>query len=80
VKLFRSKRSTSAAEEAQKPRRRRRAPRPDGPKTIVPTLDDDARPSWLTADAPQANPFALKLDAARERLRREIPPVSDEDQ
>jgi hypothetical protein len=41
---------------------------------------DEARPSWLPADAPEPTPFALKLDAARERLRREIRPVSDEDQ
>lgn len=79
MKRFRAQRDAPAADEAQQPRRRRRAPRPDGPRTIVPELDDDARPSWLPARAPAASPLALKLDAARERLRREIPPVSDED-
>lgn len=85
MKLFRTKRDASAIDEAGpegRPRRRRRTPRPDGPRTIVPLLDDDARPSWLPADAPtpapQPNPIALNLEAARERLRREIPPVSDE--
>ena len=78
VKLFRGKRDAPAADEAQ-PRRRRRAPRADGPRTIVPVLDDaDARPSWLKDDAPAPAPFELQLDAARERLRREIPPVSDD--
>jgi hypothetical protein len=46
------------------PRRRRRAPRPDGPKTIVPPRPEGA---------------ADRFDAARERLRREIPPRVDED-
>jgi hypothetical protein len=77
VKLFRSKRDAPAADEAQ-PRRRRRAPRADGPRTIVPLVDDAARPSWLKDDAPAPAPFALQLDAARERLRREIPPVLDD--
>jgi hypothetical protein len=40
------------------PRRRRKAPRPDGPKTIVP---------------PRADTAADRFDAARDRLRREIP-------
>jgi hypothetical protein len=58
------------AAEAQ-PRRRRRA---DGPRTIIP-LDDDAAP------APRFGaPFASNLDAARERLRRSIPPVADDEQ
>lgn len=78
MRLFRSKRDAPAADEAR-PRRRRRAPRADGPRTIVPLIEDEPRPSWLRADAPEPNPFALKLDAARERLRREIPPVGDED-
>jgi hypothetical protein len=43
-------------------RRRRKQPRPDAPKTIVP---------------PRAP--ADKFDAARDRLRREIPPPPDED-
>ncbi|HWH93026.1 MAG TPA: hypothetical protein VNT03_04120 [Baekduia sp.] len=64
--------------------RRRRRPRPGAPQTIVPLVDDDARPSWLPADAtvtpvtPPAS-LALDLDAARDRLRREIPPVGDDD-
>jgi hypothetical protein len=48
--------------------RRRRAPRPGGPRTIIPG-----------DDAPAATPLARDLDAARERLRRAIPPVADED-
>jgi hypothetical protein len=79
VRLFRSQRDAPAADEAL-PRRRRRAPRADGPRTIIPLdVADAARPSWLPADAPEPDPFALQLDAARERLRREIPPVADED-
>jgi len=78
VRLFGSKRDAPAADEAR-PRRRRRAPRPGGPRTIVPTMDDDARPSWLADDAPAPSGFALDVDAARDRLRREIPPVSDDD-
>jgi hypothetical protein len=92
VRLFRPKRDAPAADEATQPgqpRRRRRAPRADGPRTIVP-LDDAAltpldRPSWLPADAPRAaaaapapSPFALDVDAARDRLRRQIPPVDDD--
>jgi hypothetical protein len=45
--------------------RRRRVARADAPRTIIP-VDNDA-------------PFALRVDAARERLRRAIPPVADED-
>jgi hypothetical protein len=41
--------------------------RPDGPKTIIPMVDAAASGS-LTHD----------LDAARERLRRAIPPVADD--
>jgi hypothetical protein len=41
--------------------------RPDGPKTII-ALDDAA-----------ATPLARDLDAARERLRRAIPPVADDE-
>jgi hypothetical protein len=40
--------------------------RPDGPKTIIPIVDE------------AATPLARDLDAARERLRRAIPPVSDD--
>ena len=52
------------------PARRRRTPRPDGPRTILPV-----------ADAPPTDPqdpFA-RLDAARERLRAQIPPRTDEE-
>lgn len=79
MRLFRSKRDAPAV-EAQP--RRRRAPRADGPRTIVPIVDDAAaeRPSWLKAEAPRAvATLALDLDAARDRLRREIPPVEDDD-
>jgi len=45
--------------------------RPDGPTTIVPVVD--------TAPArPPSTPLGRDLDAARERLRRAIPPVSDD--
>ncbi|HWI71750.1 MAG TPA: hypothetical protein VNT55_07330 [Baekduia sp.] len=57
--------------------RRRRVPRPDGPRTILPGGDDV--PSWLPP-TPPATPLARDLDAARERLRRAIPPVADEDE
>ena len=77
MKLPRLKRGAPAAP------RRRRTPRPDGPRTIIPDLDGLTaadRPSWLPAAAPAAGtPIALDLDAARERLRRDIPPVSDDD-
>jgi hypothetical protein len=77
VKLPRLKRGAPAAP------RRRRTPRPDGPRTIIPGVEDlgaGARPSWLPDSAPVAGtPIQLDLDAARERLRRDIPPVSDED-
>ena len=58
----------AVGEASSRPPRRRRAVRPDGPKTIVPI--DDASPA--------STPLARDLDAARERLRRAIPPVSDE--
>jgi hypothetical protein len=54
------------------PRRRRRVRRADAPRTIVPVLDDPA-PAAGTS-------FALNVDAARERLRRDIAPVSDDEQ
>lgn len=83
MRLFKAKRDASSADGAQaEPRRRRRGPRADGPRTIVPLVDDGLtpadRPSWLKADAPAASPFALDLDAARDRLRRQIPPVADD--
>jgi hypothetical protein len=67
----------SADGSAEPSRRRRRAVRPDGPRTIIP-LDDAATPSWLPA--PARAPMALDLDAARARLRREIPPVADDEE
>jgi len=84
VKLSKLLRGAPPAYEALPPRRRRRirrenapgtiipgapesrrAARPDGPKTIIPIVDD------------AATPLARDLDAARERLRRAIPPVDD---
>jgi hypothetical protein len=41
--------------------------RPDGPKTIIPIVDETT------------TPLALDLDAARDRLRRTIPPVADDE-
>jgi hypothetical protein len=71
VKLPKLRRGAPAAGQP----RRRRPVRPDGPKTIV-ALDDDAA---AAAAAPQpSTPLARDLDAARERLRRAIPPVSDD--
>lgn len=46
------------------PRRRRRQPRPGAPRTIVPVREPQE---------PEA-----RFDAARERLRREIPPRTDD--
>jgi hypothetical protein len=63
VKLPRLLRGAPAAPQ-QRPRRRAR--RDDAPRTIVPLPD------------PPATPFALNVDAARERLRRAIPPVEDD--
>jgi hypothetical protein len=76
-------RGAPAAGEGTEPStaRRRRRPRPDGPTTIVPIVDADATPSWLhteVAPAEPATPLARDLDAARERLRRQIPPVDDD--
>jgi hypothetical protein len=68
VKLPKILRGAPAVGEASRPPRRRRAVRPDGPKTIVPI--DDASPA--------STPLARDLDAARERLRRAIPPVADD--
>jgi hypothetical protein len=69
VKLRNLLRGAPPASEAR-PRRRRRA---GGPRTIVP-LDDAPTPATRT-DAP----FAFNVDAARERLRRAIPPVADDE-
>jgi hypothetical protein len=80
VKLSKLLRGASAS-EAQP--RRRRAPRAGGPRTIIP-IDDGATPSWLhtvpAEPASSSSPFEMNVDAARERLRRAIPPVSDDDQ
>jgi hypothetical protein len=54
----------AARERLMAGKRRRRTPRPDAPKTIVP-LDPPA------ADEPLS---PSRLDAAREELRRRIPP------
>jgi hypothetical protein len=69
VRLPKLRRGAPAASEAPAPRRRRRAPRPDGPRTIIALPDEPPAP---------AAGFALDVDAARERLRRTIPPVSDD--
>jgi hypothetical protein len=66
----------AAGEAEQQPRRRRRI-RPDAPRTIIP-IDDDA-PSKLPAPQSPSAPMALDLDAARERLRRRISPISEDD-
>jgi hypothetical protein len=68
------------APATSEPRRRRRRPRADAPRTIVPVVAEHETPSWLRgrpAPAPGGS-LALDLDAARERLRREIPPVDDD--
>jgi hypothetical protein len=75
VKVPKILRGAPAADEAT--RRRRRRARADGPSTIVPIVDGDATPSWLQQARKAAAPMALDLDAARDRLRREIPPVDD---
>jgi len=49
-------------------RRRRRARRPEAPRTVVPTPDGTAK-----APAP------ARFDAARERLRAQIPPRAEDD-
>jgi hypothetical protein len=63
VRLPRLLRAAPAAPPA---RQRRRARRDGAPRTIVPLPD------------PPAAPFARDVDAARERLRRAIPPIEDE--
>ncbi len=57
------------------PARRRRTPRPDAPRTILP---GDVPPG---ADRPATEPdgdLLGRLDAARERLRARIPPLADD--
>jgi hypothetical protein len=73
------------------PARRRRRPRADAPRTIVPVAGDPAAPA-PGPDAPFAvsldaarerqlapQPFNVRLDEARSRLRRAIPPVADDE-
>lgn len=60
-------------------RRRKRAPRPDGPRTIVPPREEPARHDAPDPAArPPADPVA-GIEAARERLRASIPPLGDDD-
>ena len=66
MKLSKLLRGAPSTREAIPPRRRRRTVRPDGPKTIIPIIDE------------ATTPLARDLDAARERLRRAIPPVDDD--
>ncbi|HEV7493533.1 hypothetical protein [Baekduia sp.] len=67
MKLSKLLRGAPSAREASPPRRRRRPVRPDGPTTIIPIVDG------------AATPLARDIDAARERLRRAIPPVADDE-
>jgi hypothetical protein len=84
LKVPKLRREAPATGEGTQPRRRRRRARPGGeggPMSIVPVVGDGETPSWLHAQASKprpASPLALDLDAARERLRRQIPPVEDE--
>ena len=78
MKVPKFRREAPATDEGSQPRRRRRRVRPGAPTTIVPVVDDGETPSWLHTEAPAAPPLALDLDAARERLRRQIPPVEDD--
>jgi hypothetical protein len=88
LKVPKFRREAPATGEGSQPRRRRRRVRPDAPTTIVPIVGDGETPSWLHTDVPApaaaaaakrpATPLALDLDAARERLRRQIPPVQDD--
>ncbi|WP_027007889.1 hypothetical protein [Conexibacter woesei] len=83
MKVPKFRREAPATGEGSQPRRRRRRVRPDAPTTIVPVVGDGETPSWLHTDVPTAakrpaSPLALDLDAARERLRRQIPPVEDD--
>jgi hypothetical protein len=81
LKVPKFRREAPATGEGSQPRRRRRRVRPDAPTTIVPVVGADETPSWLHTEAPAprpASPLALDLDAARERLRRQIPPVEDD--
>ncbi len=74
---------TSALTGGRAPKKQRRA---DRPRTILPGLEDDAlsqRARSLGAPKGATSPAGpldvARLDAARERLRRQIDPVRDED-
>ena len=69
VKLSKLLRGAPAAPAAGERPRRRRAARPDGPRTIVALCDEPPSTSMPSA-----------LDAARARLRRQIAPISDDEQ
>jgi hypothetical protein len=68
VRLTRLLRGAPAASQ-QRPRRRVARPGAPPPRTIVPLPD---------APETATDPFAVSVDAARERLRRAIPPVADD--
>lgn len=82
MKVPKFRREAPATGEGSQPRRRRRRVRPDAPTTIIPIVGSEETPSWLHTEvskpARPATPLALDLDAARERLRRQIPPVEDD--
>ena len=60
-------------------RRKPAVPRPGAPRTIVP-VDVPAGLRAPTGATAPAGPLDLaRLDAARDRLRREIAPVSDDE-
>ena len=67
TRLFRG----APAAPPQRPRRRTAQPAgAPAPRTIVPLPDAPETP---------ADPFAVDVDAARERLRRAIPPVAGDE-
>ena len=57
--------------------RRRRAPRPGAPRTIVPAEAPAGRGEAERSPASAPDPFAARVDSARERLRAAIPQVED---
>jgi hypothetical protein len=85
VKLSKLLRGAPPAREASPPRRLRRIRREDAPGTIIPGAPQSRR--TVRPDGPKtiipivdeaATPLVRDLDAARERLRRAIPPVDDD--